>query len=76
MFGKRDTDQLTEEPIISDDTPEVKERDNAAKSFHTLDIEEADQTELKTENISVRLQRARTRIWADLRDGIDLKSLG
>ncbi|MAS87628.1 MAG: protein kinase [Micavibrio sp.] len=75
MFGKRDTDQLTEEPIISDDTPEVKERDNATKSFHTLDIEEADQTELKTENISVRLQRARTRIWADLRDGIDLKSL-
>ena len=65
MFGKRDTDQLTEEPIISDDTPEVKERDNATKSFHTLDIEEADQTELKTENISARNSRKKVSFFSE-----------
>lgn len=41
-----------------------------------IETEQADEVGSQTDNMtSLRLQRARNRIWLDLRDGIDLKSL-
>lgn len=69
---------LVEEEIYEDPEPQVAQRQaSSADIFDDEDDEDSDDDgdETKTSITSLRLQRARNRIWLDLRDGIDLKAL-
>lgn len=82
MFGKKkDTDTPVENKPKVADAPkeEVKEETPAPKKPDVLLDEEVEEvttapSATDTKN-SIRLDRARNRIWLDLRDGIDLKAL-
>lgn len=68
----------SETPISPSPSPSSIGTASIDSSFMTDEAEKIHVTSNAAENDSMtvlRLQRARTRIWADLRDGIDLKAL-
>lgn len=67
-------DTAPKKPLPEMDAKELQDKVKA--SFDIEDDQEGQQPVTpKQDAVNVRLRRARTRIWSDLRDGIDLKSL-
>ena len=84
----QEKEELTNEVALDPDTqekPKLKVERASSKKQQSLDedsllsieAEEADSNDIHSEDslTSLRIQRAKKRIWADLRDGIDLKAL-
>lgn len=69
---------VAEEKPHPESVPSVKPSSGIDIDFMGAESEEIHTTSIAAENDSMtalRLQRARTRVWSDLRDGIDLKAL-
>lgn len=75
----RDTDEERYEPSVKPEPPRRRPADDPfsnEKMAETEETEASGNTENRSESLTdLRLQKARDRVWHDLRDGIDLKSL-
>ena len=67
-------EEVSQEDSQNDQEKEVKSMDDDLL-LHEEDSDEGNDEEGEDSMTSLRLQRARNRIWLDLRDGIDLKAL-
>ena len=68
MFGRRDPNQPTPTATVAP-TPPVATKIDDEVAIENSNIAPADQVQ------NTKLEQARKRIWQDLREGIDLKSL-